>query len=504
MRHCFFLPLVAALASPLSASGTPLLESRVGGLSLVGPATAHPASVFYNPATLTLLPGHHAFLDGTYRLGIGSAARRQTTAETGAPTAGSSSQDLREQFPQLFLGLTSDLGSETVVVSVILHTPYAYRYSYLRGPSEGSLFDPGAQGPTRYHAVDFTLFHLYVTPAASFKLADFLSVGVSFSYVFGLLDYSFVRDAALSGGSVRSGGQYVGLDDCGAGSACNYGADAAAEAVHVRGKSNSVAFALGVLGRPHPNVDIGLAYVSRVLGIGGDNIPAKGEAWVRRSAASLANAAKDPELSGVERDLSGRGTVSYSLPDMVHLGVTWRVRPRLALGLQLHWIHFGVHDNLDIRLSGSRFHDRPVVPDRIVHYRGFQDVWGGQLSAAYQLTKHLQLQAASLVQSSAVPSDAASPAAVDNLTVDSFVSLVWSLPRRVTLRVGYGLELMPSAKAADSVYSPSDMVACVDGHYDVELPQCQRATAGRGLASAAGEYSLMTHRFGMSISYDVW
>ena len=134
MRHCFLLPLVATLASPLSASGMPLLESRIGGLSLVGPATAHPASVFYNPATLSLLPGHHAFLDGTYRLGIGSAARRQTIAETGAPADGSSAQqDLREQFPQLFLGLSSDLGSETVVVSVTLHTPYAYRYSYLRG-----------------------------------------------------------------------------------------------------------------------------------------------------------------------------------------------------------------------------------------------------------------------------------------------------------------------------------------------------------------------------------
>jgi long-subunit fatty acid transport protein len=497
--------LLVGLSPPAVAA--PLYDSRPGGLALVGPAHDHPASAFYNPATLTLQPGHHLFFDSNIRYGVGSVALAPADPATGAPSTGEPRRDsLRALFPQLYLQLSSDLGSESVVFSLTLHTPFSQRYSFLRGERAGELFDPEAQGAARYHAVELTSYHLFVTPAASFKIIDELSFGVAVSYVFGELDLAFARDAALDGGRTRTAGEYAALDDCGGGARCDYGSGTAAEAVRVRGKANGIAIAAGVLGRPHPRVAIGLAYVSRVVGIGGENIPAKGDAWVRRSRASLDNARSDPELasSALARDLSGRGTVSYSLPDMVHVGVSWRVRPRLLLALQASWLNFSNHDQLDIRLTGTQFRAKPQIPDRLVQFRGFQDVVAVQLGAGWELTPALGLEVASMFESSAVPNEALSPAAVDGAKVDSLLALRWRPHRRITLRAGYGLVLMPAVQVASSAFAPSEMVSCVDGHYDVDLPECRRALAGRGMASAAGRYQLTTHRFGLSFSYDVW
>ncbi|MFZ5786290.1 MAG: outer membrane protein transport protein, partial [Acidobacteriota bacterium] len=414
-------------------------------------------------------------------------------------------QDLRELFPQLFLALSSDLGSDSVVLSLLVHTPYAQRYSYLSGEG-GKLFDPTLQGPGRYHAVDLTQFHLFVTTAASLKIIDSLSVGVAVSYVFGSMDFGFVHDAALEGGRARDEGEYVALDDCGGGASCGYGANAAAEAVRVRGQAHGVAFGVGLLGRPHRAVDVGLGWVSRVVGIGGERIPAKGDAWVRRSQASFDNALADPDLAGttVARDLEGRGTVHYALPDMLFLGATWRVRSWLALNLQAHWIDLSAHDRLDIRLTGTQFRARPLLPDRLVHYRGYQDVFGAQLGIGWTLSSRLELQLASLVESAGLPMEATSIAAIDAIKVDSLLALRWQVTRRLTVRAGYGLVLMPAVQTLDSVFAPSEMVSCVESHYDVELPECRRAAEGRGLASAAGRYRLTTHRFSLGLSYDAW
>jgi long-subunit fatty acid transport protein len=502
-RRLLLLCPLAALLTPAPASSAPLADSRVGGLALVGPAIAHPASVFYNPATLSLLPGHHVFFDGTLRLGAGSAERRRIDPQTGIPAAGfTGAQDMRELFPQLFLTASTDFRSDSVALSLTLHTPYSARFSCLRGPEEGRLFDPAAQGPGRYQMVEMTLYHLFVTPAASFRITDELSFGVSFSYVFGMLDVAFVRDGALAGGAHRDKGEYVALDDCGNGGACGYEAAAAAEAVRVRGTSNGVAFSLGLLGRPHRSVLIGASY-SRIGFSGGTQ--GSGDAWVRRSAATMSNAGKDPDVSSnLQRDLVGRGTINYALPDSVHFGVSWQTTSRLLLAFQFHWLSFSQHGALDIRLTGTQFRDRPSVPDRLVQYRGFQDVFGVQLGAGVQLGKRVQLQAASMVQTSAVPAEAVSLAAIDSTKVDSLVGVTWTVGRNVTLRAGYGLVIMPTVKVDASVYSPVDMVTCVDGHYDVELPECKRAAAGRGLPSAAGQYALMTHRVGLSLSYDIW
>jgi long-subunit fatty acid transport protein len=505
MFTSFWVPVlgvVLSVAASSSASGAPLLDSRVGGLGLVGPAIAHPASVFYNPAALVLLPPRDLglYLDGTLRYAGGSIALRSTDRATGAPLQDSvaARQDLQEALPQFFLAIYSTLGTDSIVASISLHTPFLTSTSFLRD-SAVRPFDGAAQGPARYHAVDLTLLHLFATASFAIRLADVFSFGGSVSYVFGFLDFGFARDVASEGGTTRDRGEYAALDDCGNGSPCGYGSDAAAEAVRVRGTANAVGYSFGAVGRPHPRVTIGLGYVSRVVA----NLA--GDAWVYRAQGVFDNAKQDSALSSsVQRDPQGRAAVSYSLPDMVHLGVSWQTTPKLLLALQFHWIDFSLHRVLDIRLTGTQLRSQPEVPDRVVQYRGFQDVYGVELGAEYQLRPSLGLQVGSLVETSAVPTEAVSPKSIDGVTVDSFVALRFKMSRGWTIRAGYGLVLMPQVTVQSSVFSPSDMVSCVEAHYDVDLPECKRAAGGQGLASAAGSYRLMTHRLGLSLGYELW
>lgn len=496
--------LVALVGLGGLVRAAPLQDSRIGGLALAGPASQHSASVFYNPAAASLLSGHHLYLDGTLRLGLGEAALRPIDPQTGAPLnqPNRPPQDLREIFPQMFLALSSNLGFDPLTLSLTIHTPQAQRYSLLRG-EEGPLFDPAAQGPTRYHSVELTQFHLFVSPAISYRVHHKVALGVALNYAYVLTDIGFVRDAALDGGRTRDAGEQLALDDC-AGSPCNYGSDAAAEAVRVKGTGWGVGFSAGVLVRPLPSLDVGLGYVSPPMRRRRSMV-AEGDAWVRRSAAGFQNALQDPQLeTGVVRDLQGRGQVSYSMPDMVHLGAVWRTSPQLLLDLQLRWINFSAYELVDIRLTGTQLRARPQVVDRIVQHRGFQDVYSVQLGAAWRVVSSLQLQGAAMLETSAVPEEAVSAAALDSIKLDAFVALRWSIGQRLSLSAGYGLVLMPALTVSRSVFSPSDAVSCVEARYDMDLPACRRAAAGQAVASAAGTYNLTQHRFGMSVAYDIW
>ncbi len=482
--------------APGAALAAPLVDSRVGGLGLIGPSSTHPASVFYNPAAMILQKGHRVFFNGTMRLGTGYSDRRPIDINTGQPLPSGSQgrQSFTELFPQFFLGLSSDFDSEVAVLSITLHTPFAYQYSLLE-QGEDRFFNPALQGPARYHVVDQNFYHIFLTTTGSFRIAEEISFGVSVSYVHGRHNFSFVRDAALEGGSARGPGDTVALDDCGDGARCGYESNAAAEAIRVLGHSDDIAFFAGILLQLHPSLDLGLSYASRLA-----NVISNGDAWIRRSTASMANAGQDPELT-VLQDLTGRGTLGYQLPDRVNFGATYRPHPKWLLNFQLHWINFSVFNKLDIRLTGPQFRQTPQIPDRIVHYRGFQDVIALQFGAGHQLTPTLQLQGAVMLETAAAPEKANSPALIDNTKVDAFVAAQWDFTRNLTLHGGYGLVLMPNVTVSESTFSPGEMVTCVDNSYNVDLQECQLAARGHGLPSTVGSYSMIVHRFALGLTY---
>ena len=496
--------VIVATAAP--AAGAPLLDPRQGGIALVGPASAHPGSFLYNPAAQGLLPRRvfATFLDTTLRLGHGAVQRTPIDTRTGLPSDSSAAtvkrfgeEGLLEVFPHPLLGLSSTFGSESVVISLSSHTAGTQRISF-NGHDRRS--DGGALGATRYAGTDLTQYHIHGTLTASWHIASFLVFGASASVVWGSMDLGFARDGALDGGQTRDGAETVAIDDCGDGSACGYEADRAAEAVRVSGSGWGFGFAVGVVVRPIRSLDIGVAYVGPVLAFNGQSLMVEGDAWIRRSQASMDNAQNDPRFSDVERDLSGRGTVHYTIPDAVNLGVTWRVTPRLRLNAQLRWIDYSSFLRLSIRLRGTMLRKQPAVPERVDHHRGFQDVWIAQVGGGFALTEGIEVQTALMLETSAVPETSVTPLTIDSNKVDWLAALTWRINPYLTFRAGYSLSVMPGVDVEQSNFNPGAMVRCVDSGYDIDLTECRAAADGRGLPSTAGRYWLLSHRLGTSLT----
>lgn len=485
------IPLIGSLAltaaSPTDAA--PLLRGRAGGLALVGPASVHPASMLDNPAALGLLENAHVLLDSTFGLQTSRVERSSIDRETGVPGSGDSADSSAfDLTSENFLGATTRLGTDYLVFGLAVHNTWD-AVSYLRG-SAGDVFSGETQDrATRYHGSSLLFAHVFTTLAASVRLSSNIYVGASFSYVHSWVDYRFVRDVALQGGSTLDPGEDFALNDtCGAG-ACNYESDEAAEAIHVRGESDGLAFGGGLLWRTTAALALGIGYASAVVGFGGERIPASDRAWVERAP-----------IAG-ELRASGGGKLIYQLPHTISAGARWALSGRLALDFQLRWVSFRLHDALDIRLTGAEFRERPAVPQRIVHYRGFQDVLAAQLGSDLRLASRLSLQAALMVASSAVRAEAVSGTAIDNWNLDGLLALRWQVAHGLALALGYGLVWVLQRDVSPSAFSPSSLVRCVDGSFDIELDACQRASRGQGLASTVGTYSRLLQRIGVSIAY---
>lgn len=490
------------LAMLTDGVAAPLINSRAGGIALVGPSLAHPASFSYNPATLTLLPPRlfGLYINGGVQLRHGSIARQSIDSTTGRSSGSGdlafASESFFDPFPQGYLSMYSTLGSESFVLCVAFFNAGGEKLSLLRGAS-GDWFDPAVQGGSRYHGVEFGSLLLQGTVGLAYHIIKRkLSVGVAVSYLRGEINYAFVRDTAFDGGSQRGASETIALDDCSGGQPCNYNADTAGEGIRVKGGGNGVSVAFGILGRPHANLDIGVGFVSRVIGLVAD-----GDAWVTRSEAQNNNAiAAQLTNSDTPRQLQGRGSVAYSLPDQIYFGVTWRAVPDLALNLQFRWLTYSLHDALTIRLTGPDFRDEPQIPSRIVHNRGFRDVFGFQLGFAYALSTRVELQLAAMVETAAQGRESITAIAIDPLKFDGLLAIRWRVNNTLQLYGGYNLVAMLTSNVDNSSFDPALMVACVDQRYNVDTTACQLALNGKGLATTDGTYALMTHRLGIGLS----
>jgi hypothetical protein len=128
-------------------------------------------------------------------------------------------------------------------------------------------------------------------------------------------------------------------------------------------------------------------------------------------------------------------------------------------------------------------------------------VFAGQLGAWFQLGKSLRLEAAAMVESSAVPASRVTALAIDGTKLDAFGALRWQISPRWRLWAGYGIVAMPPVETATSDFSPRNMVQCVDAAYDIDLRECQLAAAGRGRPTTAGDYFKLLHRASIGISF---
>ncbi len=475
--------LVAALILTATAPvhAAPLENARYGGLYVGSSVEPHPANILRNPAAIGMLTGTHIYLDGTLRLDHGRVRRSAIRSDTGNPGPGADLSFGSERYTHLtpdgYFGLTTDLGSNLVVIGVALLTPFAEWQRYAGAVANPN---PSQESSLRYHRIESQWFHLFVSPVVAIRAHKRFFIGLGMSYVRSMLNMVFARDRNLRDGSVPP-----------------YEEGLATERVHIQGAENSFCFNLGLVFRLPWNIDVGISYRSRVVGVDQSNVRAEGSAKVTRWDGD----------AGAWRTYKGRARTAYDLPDALTLGAKWAYRS-WDFGFGFEWSRWSEHEDIKFTLTGNEFRGEAGMANWDVsfkHYRGFQDVFRLSLSAAKRWGKKLKITVGAMYESTAVPKEWVNPAAMDGHKLDLAVGLVWRPHKSVGIYVGYGVILAPDVVASQSGFDPGHVVRCVEDRVDILWSEnCRRTTEGRGLPSAAGRYWMMTHRFGLGVSYDYW
>src|SRR5262245_12622984 len=114
---------------PPAASASPLIEPHLGGVVLVGPTSAHPSSVFWNPAALaqSQFRGGHLFFSGSGRLDLTTVERASIDPATGEPGAGRDFDpvEVSTLSPGGFFSAITDFSSERYRFGLSVYTPFS-------------------------------------------------------------------------------------------------------------------------------------------------------------------------------------------------------------------------------------------------------------------------------------------------------------------------------------------------------------------------------------------
>jgi len=354
----------------------------------------------------------------------------------------------RNFLPGGFFGLTTDLGTDNVTLGVAVFTPYAEQRT--PGKLQPS---PGQDGPTRYHLLEMTQYHLYITPIVSFRVFKELYVGAGIDVVWSdLATLAFDRDTALEGRLCDVARDGVESDAC-------------TERVKVHGSTWSVGVPVGILIRPFRSLDVGVTYRSGLFGTTRANVPFVG-------SGTLTNPGET-----VGQDVFARTTMH--IPHMLLAGVQLELTPRFDLGVSGRWTHLASEEVMEVRLSSATPKERDV-PERIALHRGYQDTYSFKALLGYRPAAPLRLGFGAIVQSPAVSTRAVSPAVVEGWQLWGLVLAEVQALRWLSVSGGYGLRVMLPRTVDASLFDPLYQVDCAASRYDI--PTCRPANRGRGVS----------------------
>lgn len=489
------------LIHPTAVRAAPLDEPFVGGLSFSGPTSGNLAAVYWNPAALGLVRGVQIMVAGSGRLATTTVARAPINQTTGLPMAGgfspgsATARDLSQPFhwpigPGGFFGVSWDLGGDRFTLAFATYEPFVEQ---VRFPTSAALDEP-----TRYQALAVDLRNVALVPALSIRLAGDLRIGFAPGFMFSTGRLSFAEDLALDGGM-------AGLaSDCG-GQPCGAENSAAAARYDINSGQGlgDATFSLtlgGGLYFRHRSFEFGLAYSSRPIGgdVSGVEVSAAGTTvnLPPRDGGGPVTCA-----GGAQTTRCVFGTLTYRLPDIWSGGVTWHVAPGLELTGMVRWIWYHVHDRIDVRLTGTPL-DAAGIPQHVVLYRGFKDVWDGRLRLAYWWRERVRLGAALRLETSAVDPNAVTAAAVDGFKIEPIVLTEIRLTRHLWIGGGYGITFMRDVTVSGSQFDPTLASACATDNGDLGGPgsPCRARLAGRARPTADGTYGRVVQEFGVTMT----
>jgi long-subunit fatty acid transport protein len=477
------LAAAVALGSASRAEASPLDDPFIGGLSFTGPTSASVSSIYWNPAALGLARGTQVMIAGTLRLSSTTVSR----PSGGSATANDVSQPVSYPLgPGAFMGISSDLGGDRFTIGFATYMPFVQQTTFAISPNHDE--------PTRYQALQVDLRNLALAPALSIRFAD-VRVGIAPGFMFSTGHLRFAEDTALD----TKGGL-----DCGGG-AGTCGAENAAAAArydvysgHGLGDAKfSVTIGAGAYYR-RGNLELGLAYQSRPIGADVAGVEVAGE-HTTVEAPPLPGLVPPVKPCATTSPGCVFGDLSYRLPDVWIGGLTYRLHPGFEVSVMARWSWWHLHDRIDVRLTGPTL-EASGIPEHIVLYRGFHDVWDVRGRVSYWFRERVRLGGQLRLETSAVDPSAVNAAAVDGFKVEPMALVSVRLFGPFWLDAGYGVTLMNAVNVDHSAFDPVAATTCANGGGNLELKECAARNAGQARPTAAGTYTRFSQDFGLAIT----
>jgi long-subunit fatty acid transport protein len=505
------LAAVAALAAGAAllvaappAAAAPLDEPFVGGMAFTGPTAANLGAIYWNPAALGLVRGFQLMVAASARPTTVDVSRMSIDPSNGMPGGSMAIPSARASDlngpslfgPHSYVALSTDFGGDRFTIGFATFMPYVQQIAFP--------LSPRGDEPTRYHVLALDLRNLELAPALSIRFAGDFRVGFSPGFLFSTGRLAFAEDLALDGGT-------AGLQStCPPGGPCGVENPNAAARYDISSGNGlgdakfSVTLGAGLYYRRR-SFEVGIAYQSHPLGADVPNVEVAGQ------HTTVTLPPRDPVGGGsvltcpnMQSDRCIFGDISYRLPDVWIAGATWHLRPGLELSAMVRWLWMHTQDNIDIRLSGPVLDaDNHNLPQHIVLYRGFKDVWDTRVRLSYWWRERIRIGGMLRFETSAVDSSAVNAASVDGFKVEPVVLFEVRLIRQIWLGGGYGITFMRAVDVTDSVFKPEAQTACVDSGNNLDLPNgaCRAQMAGQARPTAAGHYTARTQDLGMTLTF---
>jgi len=495
---------VALLTGARPAGAAPLDEPFVGGMAFTGPTAPNLGAIYWNPAALGLVRGFQLMVAASARPATVDVSRMPIDPMTGRPggptatmtfpTARASDMNWPSPFgPHTFVALSTDFGGDRFTIGFATYMPYTQRIAFPLSPTNDE--------PTRYHVLALDLRNLELAPALAIRFGEF-RIGFAPGFLFSTGRLAFAEDLALDGGS-------AGLQStCPPGTQCNVENPGAAARYDISSGNGlgdakfSVTLGAGLYYRKK-SFELGIAYQSHPLGADVPNVEVAGQhTTVTLPPRDTMGGGGPLACPNGQTDRCVFGDISYRLPDVWIAGATWHLGPGLELSAMVRWIWMHTHDRIDVRVSGLTLDaDNHGIPQHIVLYRGFKDVWDARARVSYWWRERIRLGGMLRLETSAVDPNAVTPAAVDGFKIEPVVLIEFRLLKQIWLGGGYGITFMRAVDVTDSLFQPKQQTDCVDSGNNLSTDACKAQLAGRARPTAAGHYSMSGQDFGMTVTF---
>ncbi len=354
--------MVAVLLTGASA------RAHTVGTIFSGPTDGDAASIYWNPAAMSLSPTSRVDIVGNVSILQADYQRAGIDNQTGRP----------------FKGVSVVAGRPEPLIGLILDRVYKKRLRLglaVSVPSTSgagwpeTVNDNGATilGPTRYHVTSGTAFNLYAQLAASFQIHRVLAVGVTLNLVTSsvslskhvdLLNQPLITDPSAPASSP------CGVDP----SLCENPAFSAPITFNSTGFSVGATF--GVLLTPIPRLRIGVAYATPH--------DVDMSVSVNIDTSKLEKFAQMYFPSFQPLNANGNGHYTLKIPQRVHSAIAFDVTKKLELMVGFRWVNNEATQVLSGQLTqrGST-----LLPDTITLASVARDEYTVSARAAWQISE---------------------------------------------------------------------------------------------------------------------